>query len=88
MSQRPESPDGDERQARAETCRVGRSLFGRGYVHASAGDISVRGYPITPTDAYLGTLAPERLARLGARGRQLSGARASKKLRQTFGAHW
>ena len=35
--------------ARAEICRVGRSLFERGYVHASAGNISVRladGYQI------------------------------------------
>ena len=31
-----------EEQAREEICRVGRSLFERGYVHASAGNISVR----------------------------------------------
>jgi hypothetical protein len=50
---------------------VGRSLFERGYVHATAGNISVRladGYLITPTDACLGTLQPERLARLDAQG--------------------
>jgi len=44
----------DEPQARDEICRVGRSLFERGYVHATAGNISVRladGYLITPTDA-------------------------------------
>ena len=55
--------------ARDEICRVGRSLFERGYVHATAGNISVRladGYLITPTDACLGTLQPERLARLDA----------------------
>jgi uncharacterized protein YgbK (DUF1537 family) len=44
---------------RAEICRVGRSLFERGYVHATAGNISVRlpgdaGFLITPTDACLG----------------------------------
>src|SRR3989344_5280695 len=63
----------DERQARDEICRVGRSLFERGYVHATAGNISVRladGYLITPTDACLGTLQPERLARLDAQGQQ------------------
>ena len=41
----------DEPQARDEICRVGRSLFERGYVHATAGNISVRladGYLITP----------------------------------------
>jgi ribulose-5-phosphate 4-epimerase/fuculose-1-phosphate aldolase len=40
--------------AREEICRVGKSLFERGYVHATAGNISVRladGYLITPTDA-------------------------------------
>ena len=42
---------------REEICRVGKSLFDRGYVHASAGNISVRlddGFLITPTDACLG----------------------------------
>jgi ribulose-5-phosphate 4-epimerase/fuculose-1-phosphate aldolase len=32
----------NEKQARAEICRVGRSLFDRGYVHSTAGNISVR----------------------------------------------
>jgi len=43
-----------EQELRFEICRVGRSLFERGYVHATAGNISVRledGYLITPTDA-------------------------------------
>ena len=31
-----------EAQAREEICRVGQSLFDRGYVHATAGNISVR----------------------------------------------
>jgi len=73
----------DETQARVEICRVGRSLFERGYVHATAGNISVRladGYLITPTDACLGALDPQRLARLDAQGQQLSGDRASKTI--------
>ena len=73
----------DEPQARDEICRVGRSLFERGYVHATAGNISVRladGYLITPTDACLGTLQPERLARLDAQGQQVAGDRASKTI--------
>jgi ribulose-5-phosphate 4-epimerase/fuculose-1-phosphate aldolase len=76
-----------EAQARAEMCRVGRSLFERGYVHATAGNISVRlddeaggGYLITPTDACLGFLDPARLARLDADGRQTSGDTASKTM--------
>jgi 3-dehydro-4-phosphotetronate decarboxylase len=70
---------------RAEVCRVGRSLFERGYVHASAGNISVRlpgerGYLITPTDACLGFLEAGALAHVDVNGQQLSGARASKTL--------
>lgn len=69
--------------ARDEICRVGRSLYERGYAHASAGNISVRlddGFLITPTDACLGTLQPQRLARIDARGLQTGGDRASKTL--------
>ncbi|EJL79415.1 ribulose-5-phosphate 4-epimerase-like epimerase or aldolase [Variovorax sp. CF313] len=72
-----------ENEARAEICRVGRSLFERGYVHATAGNISVRlddGFLITPTDACLGFLDPARLARLDAQGQQTSGDRASKTI--------
>ena len=76
-----------ETQAREEICRVGRSLFERGYVHATAGNISVRlddaeggGFLITPTDACLGFLEPARLARLDAQAQQLSGDRASKTI--------
>lgn len=76
-----------EADAREEICRVGRSLFERGYVHATAGNISVRlddseggGFLITPTDACLGYLAPDRLARLDAQAQQLSGDKASKTI--------
>ena len=72
-----------ETQARDEICRIGRSLFERGYVHASAGNISMRvgdGFLMTPTDACLGFLDPARLARLDASGQQTSGDRASKTL--------
>lgn len=73
----------DENLARLEICRVGRSLFERGYVHATAGNISVRladGFLITPTDACLGFLEPDALAKVDAQGRQVSGDRASKTL--------
>jgi ribulose-5-phosphate 4-epimerase/fuculose-1-phosphate aldolase len=76
-----------EAQAREEICRVGRSLFERGYVHATAGNISVRlneaqggGYLITPTDACLGFLDPARLARVDSTAKQLSGDLASKTM--------
>ena len=76
-----------ESDAREEICRVGRSLFERGYVHATAGNISVRlddseggGFLITPTDACLGYLEPARLARLDAQAQQFSGDKASKTI--------
>lgn len=72
-----------ESQLRLEICRVGRSLFERGYVHATAGNISARlidGYLITPTDACLGFLDPDSLAKVGEDGVQQSGLRASKTL--------
>lgn len=69
---------------RDEICRVGAALYARGYVHASAGNISVRlpegGYLITPTDACLGRLDPARLAAVDANGAQTGGDRASKTL--------
>ena len=74
----------NEQQARESICRVGRSLFDRGYVHATAGNVSVRlddgGYVMTPTDACLGFLDSARLARLDAEGRPMSGDRPSKTL--------
>jgi len=76
-----------ENQAREEICRIGKSLFDRGYVHATAGNISVRldasergGFLITPTDACLGFLDPARLARLDADAKQISGDTASKTI--------
>ena len=72
-------------QLRTDICRVGRSLFERGYVHGSAGNISVRispqlggGILITPTDACLGFLEPDALAWVDDAGAQTSGQRASK----------
>ncbi|WP_151639132.1 class II aldolase/adducin family protein [Noviherbaspirillum aerium] len=76
-----------ELELRQEICRVGKSLFDRGYAHATAGNISVRldqelggGFLITPTDVCLGFLQPERIARVDREGRQTSGDRASKTL--------
>ena len=79
---------------RDEICRVGRSMFERGLVHATAGNISVRlpagaGFLITPTDACLGHLTPERLAWVADDGTQRDGDRASKTLalhRQLYAA--
>ena len=73
-----------EAAMRDELCRVGRSLFKRGYVHSTAGNISVKlddgGFLITPTDACLGFLEPDALALIAADGQQTAGERASKTL--------
>lgn len=72
-----------ESELRQEICRIGRSLFARGYVHSTAGNISVRlpdGFLITPSEACLGYLDPDQLAKVGEDGVQLSGERASKTL--------
>lgn len=83
----------NESESREEICRVGASLYARGYVHASAGNISVKledgSFLITPTDACLGHLDASELAHVSASGEQLSGARASKTLalhRQIYAA--
>jgi ribulose-5-phosphate 4-epimerase/fuculose-1-phosphate aldolase len=77
----------EQNATRAEIVRVGASLFQRGYVHSTAGNISVRlapeqggGFLITPTDACLGFLDPAQLAWVDAHGTQRSGERASKTL--------
>lgn len=79
---------------REEVCRVGQVLYSTRLAHATAGNISVRlpddaGFLITPTDACLGNLAPERLAHVALDGSQRSGDRASKTLvlhRRIYGA--
>lgn len=73
----------NEREARAEVCRVGASLFARGYVHGTTGNISLRlagGYLITPTDACLGELEPDWLSLVNEDGEHVSGDRPSKTL--------
>ncbi len=70
-------------QHRREMCRVGKSLFDRGYAHSTAGNISVRmddGFLITPTDACLGFMEPDQIAFVNSQGEQTQGAPASKTL--------
>ena len=69
-------------------CETGASLFARGYVHGSTGNISVKlempgatVYLMTPTDACLGNLQAQRLALLDAKGQQLFGDPVSKAQR-------
>ena len=74
----------DEAKLRREMCHIGASLFERGYVHATAGNISVKlddgGFLITPTDSCLGFLDEARLSRVDAGGNHTGGDRPSKTL--------
>jgi ribulose-5-phosphate 4-epimerase/fuculose-1-phosphate aldolase len=68
---------------REDLCRVGASLHARRYVHGTAGNISVRtdqGFLITPTNACLGRLDPQRLSEVDRLGVQTDGDPASKTL--------
>jgi 3-dehydro-4-phosphotetronate decarboxylase len=73
-----------ESKLREDVCRFGRSLFERGLTPGSSGNISVRlddgGWLVTPTNASLGFLDPDRLARLDAQGRLLSGDKPTKEI--------
>jgi ribulose-5-phosphate 4-epimerase/fuculose-1-phosphate aldolase len=69
--------------ARQEICRIGKSLFDRGYVHSSAGNISVKlddGFLITPTDAVMGFLEPAKISKVDLSGAHVSGDAPSKTL--------
>lgn len=72
-----------EEQLREEICIVGKSLYERGYTVGSAGNISARledGWLITPTDACLGRLKPEEIAKVSLDGTWVSGSKPSKTL--------
>jgi 3-dehydro-4-phosphotetronate decarboxylase len=73
--------------AALELTQAGRSLYDRGFVHGTTGNMSVRvtlpglkGYLITPTDACLGDLKPQRLAFVDLQGVQRFGGQVSKTL--------
>jgi ribulose-5-phosphate 4-epimerase/fuculose-1-phosphate aldolase len=77
-----------EAEARAAIVRLSKSLFERGLTPGSSGNISVRlddGFLFTPTNACLGFLDPERLSKLDAAGRHLSGDPPTKELPLHFG---
>src|SRR6202012_1197276 len=73
----------DEAKLREEICAVGASLYQRGYTVGSAGNISARlddGWLITPTDACLGRLDPNDIAKVDLEGNHVSRGRPSKTL--------
>ncbi|NUA29621.1 3-oxo-tetronate 4-phosphate decarboxylase [Cupriavidus basilensis] len=72
-----------EASLREEICRIGASLYQRGYTVGSAGNISARmedGWLITPTDACLGMLDPAAIAKVDSDGNWVAGDKPSKTL--------
>jgi ribulose-5-phosphate 4-epimerase/fuculose-1-phosphate aldolase len=73
----------DDAALAEDICRRARSLFDRGYVHGSTGNLSARtarGFLVTPTGSSFGSLSPDRLSRLDASGAHLGGDRPTKEL--------
>ncbi len=73
----------EEGRLRADLVRLGKSLFERGLTPGSSGNLSVRlgdGWLFTPTNACLGFLEADRLSKLDAQGRHISGDPQTKEL--------
>ena len=61
-----------ESAAREAICRLGASMFSRGFTFGTSGNISVRlddGWLLTPTNVAMGDLDPARLRALASQGR-------------------
>lgn len=69
---------------REEICRIGRSLFERGYTHGSTGNISALSDDgamiVTPTGVSLGELDPGSLCVIDGQGRVADGPRPTKEV--------
>lgn len=69
---------------RESMCRFGASMFDRGLTMGSSGNISVRlpggGWLVSPTNASLGALDPDKLSVLDANGKLLSGDAPTKEV--------
>ncbi|TKT74427.1 3-oxo-tetronate 4-phosphate decarboxylase [Aquamicrobium sp. LC103] len=73
----------EEIRLRDEICAVGKSIFDRGLTFGSTGNISARlsdgSMLMTPTNASLGSLVPERLSRFTAEGVFVDGDKPTKE---------
>ncbi|PDT82104.1 class II aldolase/adducin family protein, partial [Sinorhizobium sp. BJ1] len=73
----------EETRTRDDIVRAGKSIFDRGLTFGSTGDISVKMSDgrmlMTPTNASLGSLVPERLSLFSAEGVHLGGDKPTKE---------
>ena len=71
-----------ESEIRQQMVATGESLFNRGLTAGSSGNLSVRlddGWLITPTNASLGRLDPDKISKLDSKGNLLAGNPPSKE---------
>lgn len=71
-----------EAKLREEIALLAKSLFDRGYVVGTAGNISARvedGFLVTPTNSSFGFLDPARISKLDLKGKHISGEPPSKE---------
>jgi len=73
-----------ESDLRDSICRFGESMFNRGLTMGSSGNISVRlprgGWLVSPTNACLGKLDPDKMSVLDAQGNHISGDAPTKEV--------
>lgn len=73
----------EERDLRQQMAKLCQSLFARGFSVGTAGNVSAKvadGLLMTPTNARLGDIQPESIAKLDFDGRHVSGERPSKEI--------
>ena len=73
----------NETKLRDEICRFGKSMFDRGLTAGSSGNISVKvkgGWLVTPTNASLGNLDPEKISKIDEHGQLISGDKPTKEV--------
>ena len=73
----------EERAARCEMTKLGASLFDRGFSVGTAGNLSVKlpdGILMSPTNARLCDLEPDRISKLDLEGNHVSGDRPTKEI--------
>ncbi|MEX0599298.1 MAG: aldolase [Rhodothermales bacterium] len=72
-----------ETELREQMCRLGRTLFDRGYAVGGAGNLSLRlpgdTYLVTPTGSCMGRLDAGSLSKIASDGTLLSGAKPTKE---------
>jgi ribulose-5-phosphate 4-epimerase/fuculose-1-phosphate aldolase len=72
----------NERELREALCEYGYSLFERGFVVGSSGNMSVRfedGMLLSPTNSCLGRLDPDRISKVAGDGTHVCGDRPTKE---------